>query len=458
MDYKTLITRQRDFFATGATLPVSFRLEQLALLRSLIKQYEGEIVDALYQDLNKPRTESLLSEIMMLTDDIRYISKNLKKWTRAHTTITPFPLLWPGKSTICHEPYGVSLIIGPWNFPFMLTMQPLVGAISAGNCAIIKPSEITPATEKMIMRIINEHFPSEYLHVVHADIEQTQQLLAEQFDYIFFTGSERVGKIIMESAAQHLTPVTLELGGKSPCLVDETADLQYAAKHIMWAKTMNAGQVCVAPDYLYVHRSRKDELISHLRAVIQKFYGDDPSQSDSYGRIINAESVKRLEKLLKNGRILCGGQVDEAARYIAPTLIDDVTWDDPIMREEIFGPLLPILTYDHIDEVIQQLRSRPKPLAMYLFTRDSQVEEKIIRQLSFGAGSINDCIMQIANTHLPFGGVGQSGMGQYHGRFSFEVFSHRKGIYKKNPLIDITLHHPPHTDRKLKWIRRLLRF
>lgn len=454
---KTILEQQRQFFASSATLPIAFRIEQLKKLKSLFQTHEQNITDALKKDLNKAPNESFITEIMLVYEEIDYIIKNLKKWARAQKASTPFPLLFPGRSEIHFEPYGSVLIIGPWNYPFQLLMSPLVGAISAGNCAVLKPSEITLHTQDVIVKLINNHFPASYITAIKAGHEQTAQLLQEKFDYIFFTGGTQIGKIIMEAAAKHLTPITLELGGKSPCIVDETADLDYSARRIVWGKMMNTGQTCVAPDYVYVQRSCKAAFVRQLQKMIIQYYGDNPEQSASYGRIINKKHFDRLTGLMQKGNILSGGKTNANALYISPTLIDGITWDDPIMQQEIFGPLLPLLTFDKIEDVIQNIKPREKPLALYLFTKNKENENKILSHLSFGGGCINDCILQIANYHLPFGGIGPSGMGSYHGKNSFETFSHRKGIYKKSWLLDFKLEYPPFSNRKWWWLRQLLK-
>lgn len=456
MNFKKMIDEQRQFFNSGQTLPLSFRKQQLTKLKSLLQVHETQIAEALYKDLHKAPMEAIFNEILLVTKEIDFIIKNLHKWARPTKVPTPI-ILWPGRSEIHFEPHGCTLIIGPWNYPFMLVFSPLIGAICAGNCALIKPSEIAVHTQNLIAEIINTNFPSNYIKVIKAGPAETTQLLQEKFDYIFFTGGTQIGKIIMEAAAKHLTPLTLELGGKSPCIVDETADLSFAARRIAWAKTTNAGQVCIAPDFLYVHHSCKEQLIKKISEVLLQFYGNDPEKSASYGRIINKKHFERLLKLMQRGNILVGGKTNEAELYIEPTLIDGVTWDDPIMQEEIFGPLLPILTYDNLDEVIQVIKSRPQPLAFYLFTKNKENENKLLNQISFGDSCVNDCILHIANLNLPFGGVGLSGMGNYHGRYSFETFSHRKSVYKKTMLIDLKLEYPPFSKKKLWWIRQLLK-
>jgi aldehyde dehydrogenase (NAD+) len=456
-DYAFLLTQQRQFFNTAKTFSISFRLQQLNLLKSILKTNEKVIADALSKDLNKPPTESIVNEVWLIVKEIELSIKNLKKWTAVKKVSTPFPINWPGRSEIHSEPYGCVLIIGPWNYPFMLLMSPLIGAISAGNCTIIKPSDMATYTQDLIIKLINSHFSSDYIHAVKANQHEMSVLLKNKFDYIFFTGGTEIGKIIMQAAAQHLTPITLELGGKSPCIVDETADIEFAARRIIWAKMMNAGQTCIAPDFIFVKDTCKSLLITKLREAVHQFYGNDPEQSMSYGRIINKKHFDRLEKLMQQGTILEGGRINSNTLYISPTLIDHVSWNSAIMQEEIFGPLLPILTFEKIDDVVQALKQRPKPLALYLFTKNRSVEEKILKQLSFGGGCINDCITHITNFNLPFGGVGHSGMGQSHGRYSFETFSHQKSVYKKYFSFDLRLEYPPFSDKKLWWIKQLFR-
>lgn len=456
-DYKSMLAQQRQFFATGATLPVSFRLAQLKKLKLLLKTHETEITDALKKDLHKSPVEALITEIILLNDEIDFMIKHLKKWTRPTKTKTPFPLLWPGRSTIHYEPYGTVLIIAPWNYPVLLNLSPLAGAISAGNCAIIKPSEIATHSQDLIVKLIQHYFPPDYITTVTGGPDEINQLLQEKFDYIFFTGSTKVGRCIMEAAAKHLTPVTLELGGKTPCIIDETADLDFAARRIIWGKMTNAGQTCIAPDYVYVHHSRQQALMNKLKQTIKEFFGDDPEKSTSFGRIINQKHFTRLSTLLQNTNILVGGQSNAESCYIAPTLIATSSWDEPIMQQEIFGPLLPILSFNDLDEVIHMIQSQPKPLALYYFTKNKQHEKNILRRVSFGGGCINDCLLHIANYHFPFGGVGASGMGGYHGKDSFDLFSHRKSIYKKTYPFEIRLEYPPYSNKKLWWLRQLLK-
>lgn len=458
VDFKTAIAQQRQFFNTGKTIPVTFRLEQLNKIKSMIVDHEQEIYLALAKDLRKPQMEGFISEVYLVLDEINLILKKLKKWAAPKKVASPFPLLWPGRSEIHYQPYGCVLIIAPWNYPFLLLMSPLIGAICAGNCVIVKPSEVSPHTQDLIGSLIKQYFPPEYINVFKGGPEETGQLLLEKFDYIFFTGGTQIGKIVMEAAAKNLTPVTLELGGKSPCIVDETADLDFTARRIIWGKFMNAGQTCVAPDYLYVHQSRKDILLQKLQEVIKQFYGEDAATSPSYGRIINKKHFDNLVKLMSISKIVFGGKTNADDLYISPTLIESASWDDPIMQQEIFGPLLPILTYNSLEEVVQVVKQKPKPLALYVFSKKQENAKEILQQISFGGGCINDCLLQLVNNNLPFGGIGTSGIGGYHGRFSFETFSHAKSVYKKTMHIDFNFQYPPYTEKKfslLKWILKL---
>lgn len=455
--FKAILDQQKSFFSSGKSLPIDFRIEQLKKLKSILQTQESKIAGALKKDLNKAETPAVLYEILLVIKEIDFMVKNLHEWARPVKVKTPLSLL-PARSEIYFEPYGIVLIIGPWNFPFNLVMAPLIGAMSAGNCVVIKPSEVSGHTQDLILDLINNNFPAEYVTAVSADPEQMNDLLQEKFDYIFFTGGTAIGKIIMQAAAKHLTPVTLELGGKCPAIVDESANIDYAARRIIWGKTMNAGQMCVSPDYLLVHRSQKETMITKLQNAIKQFYGDDPAKSSSFGRIINKKHFERLTKLMEKCNILYGGTVNKDDLYISPTLIDGVSWNDPIMQEEIFGPLLPILTYDKMEDMIALLAKRPKSLALYLFTKNKENEKTLLNNLSFGGGCVNDCLWQTGNYNLPFGGVGESGMGHYHGKYSFETFSHHKSIYKKLVSIDPKIDYPPYTKFKLWLLRKLVNF
>lgn len=456
-DCRVLHDKQQAFFLTGKTLPIAFRIEQLKKIKSIIQSHQADIVLALQKDLHRPEMESILLEIFLVRNEIDYILKHLKAWVKPKRVSTAFPFNWVGKSKMISEPYGSVLIISPWNYPFILFMSPLIGAIAAGNCAVLKPSEIAPHTQTLFQKLINDYFPPEYLVVVEGGPEEATALLQQKWDYLFFTGGPQIGQIIMEAAAKNLTPLTLELGGKNPCIVDEDANLDFAANRIVWAKTVNMGQTCLAPDFLLVHASVKDALVKKMMAVIKQFYGDDPQQSMSYCRIINKKHFERISHLMESGRIIFGGEKEADNLFIAPTLIDEVNFDDPIMQEEIFGPLLPIMTFDDIHSIIPPLKKRPKSLALYIFTRNQKHENLILNSISFGGGCVNDCMTQTINYYMPFGGVGMSGMGGYHGEYSFNTFSHLKSIYRRKIPLQLGIDQPPYTPKKLVWLRRIFR-
>ncbi|SMO84698.1 aldehyde dehydrogenase (NAD+) [Gracilimonas mengyeensis] len=455
MDAAELLKRQKEYFASGATKSVDFRIHQLKTLKELLKEHEQEFVDAVYQDFKKPELETYATELGVLHDEINLVLKKLNKWVmprKKKQTLISFP----SYNYTVAEPYGSVLIIAPWNYPIQLALMPLIGAIAAGNTAVIKPSELTPNTSAVLNRVLGKWFKPELVAVEEGEVEKANALLSQNFDYIFFTGSPRVGKIVMEAAAKHLTPFTLELGGKSPCIVDETADLEKAARRIAWGKGLNAGQTCVAPDYLLVHESVQDELLQGLKEAFQEFYGDDPFKSPDYARIVNKDHFERLCSYLKDGQIYYGGQFDESELYISPTILTDISEGAKIMEEEIFGPLLPVITFKEMDEVIRTVKSKPKPLSLYIFTKNSATEGRVIEECSFGSGAVNDVVIQLSNPHLPFGGVGQSGIGSYRGKHSFDTFSHTKSIMKKYFWLDIPFRYPPYKG-KLKWIKRVLK-
>ncbi len=439
-----LLQRQRTYWATGATRSLDFRLAQLKALRAAIVNYQAEIIDAVRQDLGRPEFEGYF-EVGTISE-LDHVIKHLPRWVKPRQASLPLSQL-PGSAWVQPEPLGVALIIGPWNYPFQLIVSPLMGAIAAGNCAMLKPSELAPATSKVLARLIADTFDPAYVALVEGGIDTAQALLAEKFDHIFFTGGERIGKIVMQAAAQHLTPVTLELGGKSPCIVDADVNLEVAARRIVWGKFLNAGQTCVAPDYLLVDERVKDGLVAALQQRIQACYGDDPATSPDLSRVINDRQFDRLVSLLNQGNILAGGQHNRGDRYIAPTLIDGIGWDAPIMQEEIFGPILPILTYKDLGGAIAAVNQRPKPLALYLFTRDRQVQTQVLDRTTAGSVCINDVILQIAIWDLPFGGVGGSGVGSYHGQHSFNTFSHLKSVLKKPFWMDMDWRYPPYGDK-----------
>jgi acyl-CoA reductase-like NAD-dependent aldehyde dehydrogenase len=405
--------------------------------------------------MNRPDVEAYVSEIGLLLNEIDYMLNNLKSLVQPKKVRTPI-VHFLAKSYIYEEPYGVVLIIGPWNYPFQLIISPLIGAIAAGNCSILKPSETSSYSSRIISGIIKDNFDKEFISVLEGGVEVTKSLLSMNFDYIFFTGDSNVGKIVMKAASKNLIPVTLELGGKCPCIVDKNINIEYTAKRIVWGKFFNAGQTCVAPDYLLVDNVVKQELISEMNNYIEKFYSKEPSKNPDYARIINIKQFKRLTKLLKEGNIVTGGKINEEELYIAPTIIDNISLNSKIMKNEILGPILPILDFDELKEAISIVNSKPKPLALYFFSRDKYKQNMIIKNTSSGGVCINDTVIHFATTHLPFGGVGQSGMGNYHGKASFNTFSHEKSILMKSFLFDINVRYPPYMN-KLKLLKRFLR-
>ncbi|MGE8205094.1 aldehyde dehydrogenase [Heyndrickxia sp. NPDC080065] len=452
-----LIKKQKQFFATGRTKSVDFRIHNLEILKSIITDNEQSLMEALKKDLNKSEFEAYTTEIGFVLSEISFTLKNIRRWCkpkRVKTALTHFG----SKSYVYKEPYGVALIISPWNYPINLALAPLIGAIAAGNCAILKPSELTPATSKLLHELISEYFPSEYIAVIEGDAETSKMLLNEDVDYIFFTGSIQVGKIVMEAAAKHLTPVTLELGGKSPCIVHQDAKIPLAAKRIVWGKLLNAGQTCVAPDYLLVHESIKESLIKEIKLAMIDLYGKNVITNSNYTKIINEKHFKRLNKMMDStkGVVRLGGACDISTQKIELTLVDEITWNDSTMEEEIFGPILPIITYKELDQLIKEVSSRPKPLALYLFTENNKVSSKIIEEISFGSCCVNDTVYQIANPYLPFGGVGPSGTGAYHGKKSFDEFSHEKSVLKQTTLFDIPLRYP-NGKNGLKLIKKIMK-
>lgn len=450
-----IIQNQRTFFASHATKDVGFRIAQLKQLKQTIINNEQTLLDALYTDLKKPAFEAYISEIYIVLKEINFALKNIKRWCKPQRKTTALHI-FPGYGYTQAEPFGVTLIMAPWNYPFQLILIPLIGAIAAGNCAIIKPSEHAPHTATMLAQLINNLFDPAYIIVIQNGVDTAQELLSQQFDYIFFTGSTHVGKIVMQKAAEHLTPLTLELGGKSPCIVHNDASVNCAAKRLVWGKFLNAGQSCVSPDYVLVHHSIKDSLTTQLKQWITKFFGTNPLQSPDYARIINKKHFARLTNLLKQGTIIVGGQVDRNTLYIAPTIMDSIQLDQPIAQEEIFGPILPIIPYQKLDDAIRLINKKPKPLAIYLFSNNKQVHKQVIAQTSSGGVCINNTVLQASSPKLPFGGVGMSGFGSYHGKTSFDTFSHYKTVLKNTCLFDPGLGYPPYSTRFKQWIKALL--
>jgi len=441
---KDTLEKQKAFFASGKTQNIDFRIQQLTKLKTAIKKREADIVKALAADLRKPELEAYVE--LAVLQDITYAIKNLKSWSKPQKVKIPLTQ-FPGSAYIKPEPLGVVLIISPWNYPFSLLISPLVGAIAAGNCSIVKPSEISSHTSDILCEIIEDAFASEYIAAIPGGVETSQALLVEKFDHIFFTGGTKIGKIVMEAAAKNLTPVTLELGGKSPCIVDDDIDLKEAAKRIAWGKFINAGQTCIAPDYLLVNKSIKSELITQIQSCLQEFYGDNPCNSPDFSRIINQRQFERLTSLLTTGKIVVGGVTNIEELYIAPTLITDIALDAPIMKEEIFGPILPILEYESLEEAIAIIKQFPKPLALYLFSRDKNKQEQVLNNTSSGGVCLNDTIMHVGVPQLPFGGVGESGIGSYHGKYSFDTFSHQKSVLKRSFWFEFNWRYAPYKEK-----------
>lgn len=446
----SLLQEQRQFLASGQTQPVSFRIEQLKRLKQAIASRQTAILDALHADLNKPAFEGYLTEIRPAWLEIGHALQQVRKWVRPKSVRTSLEF-FPASAQIYPEPLGAVLIISPWNYPFSLCLTPLTGAIAAGNCAILKPSEMAPATSAILAEMVGATFDRAYVAVVEGGGETSQQLLAEKFDHIFFTGSPPVGQRVMEAAARHLTPVTLELGGKSPCIVDTDIDLQETAKRIAWGKFLNAGQTCVAPDYLLVERSLSSALTESICQCLQGFYGPDPAASPDYPRIISDRHFQRLAAWLGEGKILTGGETRASDRYIAPTLMAEVPLDSPLMQEEIFGPILPAMEYTDLEEAIAFVNSRPKPLALYFFSNDRSKQQRVLQATSSGGVCLNDTILHLGVMDLPFGGVGRSGFGSYHGQASFNTFSHYKSVLRKSFRFEFNLRYPPYRG-KMKFV------
>jgi aldehyde dehydrogenase (NAD+) len=435
---------------------IDYRKETLVKLLDNLIIHEDEIVDALYKDFKKPPFESVITETNYVITELKHTIKKMKSWSK-RTSVLPSIINFPSRDYIYKEPYGKVLIIAPWNYPYQLALCPLVSAVAAGNQIVIKPSELTPNTSSIIAKIIRKTFHEEHVKVVEGGIEVSQDLLAQRWDYIFFTGSIPVGKIIAKAAAENLTPTTLELGGKSPCIVDETANLKLAAKRIVWGKFLNAGQTCVAPDYILVHNDVKSKFIDFLKQEITLAYGDDPETSNDFARIVNTKNWERLKSVIEPSKVIFGGQSTAQSLYIAPTLIDESDVDSKIMQEEIFGPILPILSYSNKADIQIIFSKYEKPLALYVFTENDSFANEIIQKYSFGGGCVNDTLIHLSNSRLPFGGVGHSGSGAYHGKFSFDTFSHKKSIIKKATWLDLPLRYAPYND-KLILIKKLLKW
>lgn len=443
----SLVEKQREYFYTGKTLNVDLRLAALRRLRAGIVAHEKDIYAAIREDLGKSDFESCMCEYSMTLSELDYMLKNTPKFAREKTVPTPLAQ-FASRSYVKPSPYGVVLIMSPWNYPFMLTMDPLIDALAAGNTAILKPSAYSPATSRIIEIIIRECFPSKYVAVITGGRAENACLLQQHFDYIFFTGSKAVGQTVMEQASKHLTPVTLELGGKSPCIVDRTADLKVAARRIVFGKYLNCGQTCVAPDYILCEESVKDELIADVVREILRQFGRDPLANDDYGKIINEKHFKRILGLIDPDKVVYGGDYDADTLQIEPTVMDNVSFSDAVMGEEIFGPIMPVLTFTSMDDVIQKINSMPHPLALYLFTTDEAAKNEVMSRVGFGGGCINDTIIHLATSHMPFGGFGESGMGGYHGKAGFDTFSHYKSIVDKKVHPDLPVRYQPYSKTK----------
>ena len=444
-----ILQLQRDFYDNGATIPVSFREKQLKKLYQAVQKYRPQIEEALKKDLGKSSYESFMCEIGLVLSEISYMMRHVKKFSKRKTVYTPLAQ-FASHSYVQPVPYGNTLIMSPWNYPFLLSIDPLVDAIAAGNTAIIKPSAYSPATSKVIEMLVKECFSPAHVSVVTGGRAENAALLEKKFDFIFFTGSQNVGREVMRHAAVNLTPVVLELGGKSPCIVEESADIRLAARRIVFGKYLNCGQTCVAPDFILCHKSIQDKLLQELKLQVEKQFGSDPLADNDYGKIINQKHFDRLCRLLQSGELYLGGETDAEALRIAPAIMTNVTFDDPVMQEEIFGPVLPVLTYENFDELMLLLKKRPKPLAQYLFSSNKAHIRRVNEELSYGGGCINDTIIHLATSEMGFGGVGESGMGAYHGKAGFDAFSHQKSIVDKKTWLDLPMRYQPYTSKSYR--------
>ena len=452
--YSGLLAELRAAFSTGITRPLAWRRDQLRRLEALIQENTAELSGALHQDLGKCSSESWITDLGLALSSARSTRKKLGSWIEPERVRNPIALV-PAQSFVIREPLGVVLIISPWNYPVQLTLMPLAAAIAAGNCVVVKPSEISSCTSQVLARLIPHYLNPKCVAVVEGGASETTALLKERFDHIFYTGNPAIGRIVMAAAARHLTPVTLELGGKSPCIVDESADLETAARRIVFGKFLNAGQTCIAPDYVLVHESREQKLLSALKTALSEFYGPDPKSNSDYGRIVNDRHFMRLQELMGSGQVAIGGESDRQSRYIAPTILRSVDLHSPLMAEEIFGPILPVISVPSTKAAVDFVNARPKPLALYLFCQSRQVERLVLHNTSSGGVCVNTTLLHHANERLPFGGVGESGMGNYHGRFGFETFSHKRAVVRKPVHPEIPLAYPPYTKLKdflLRWI------
>jgi len=450
-----LVSRLRDSYRVGRTRPKSWRDRQLANLLRMLRECETEFLDAMQADLGKCHYEGWIAEVQVLVKEAEHARKNLAAWMETEKAPTPLPLQ-PASSRVMKEPLGLVLIIGAWNYPLQLSLAPLIAAIAAGNAAIVKPSEVSQHTSEALARLLPRYLDTDAIAVVEGGVPETTALLEQRFDHIFYTGNGRVGRIVMGAAAKHLTPVTLELGGKSPCIVDRSCDLAVAARRVVWAKCFNAGQTCVAPDYVLIDRAIHGKFLEAVGHTIESFFGTNPKHSADFARIINERHFDRLLGLIEGENVLFGGDSDRDSRYIAPTVLDEPAPDSAVMSEEIFGPILPVIPYNSIDEAIGFINDRPKPLALYIYAEDDQLCDRVLERTSSGGACINDCMTHLAVPDLPFGGVGESGMGAYHGKEGFDTFTHKKAVFNKSRHLDLPVRYPPYDDRKVRWARRLI--
>lgn len=453
-NFKEVVEMQRKFFQESKTRSIDFRIIRLKFLLDLINQNEKRIYEAIHQDLRKPSFEVYTSEISVVKHEIKEAINNIKNWSKPEKVKLP-KILFGSKGYIYKEPYGVNLIFAPWNYPFQLSMVPLISSIAAGNCNILKLSEYSLNTSELILELINKNFPKEYLYAINGDKQISQEILKEKFDYIFFTGSIQVGKIVMQEAAKNLTPTTLELGGKSPAIVEDDCDISLAAKKIVWGKFFNAGQTCAAPDYVLVNKSIKDELIKEMIKNINDFYGEFPKISKDYGRIVNQKHFDHLKSFIVKEKIAHGGECEKEDLYIEPTILKDISFEDDIMKEEIFGPILPVLSFEKREDMINNFKNMDSPLSLYYFSKSKEKQEEIIEKIQFGGGCINDTLLHTCSVNLPFGGVGSSGIGSYHGKYGFETFSHKKSLVKSNAQFEVSFRYPPYKNKEEK-LKKLL--
>ncbi|MGB5989768.1 MAG: aldehyde dehydrogenase family protein [Marinifilaceae bacterium] len=455
MKYNNILQSQKDFFDTNSTKDISFRIEQLKHLKTVLKNNEDRLFKAIYEDLGKSEFECILTELAPIESEINYSIKKIKKWTKKRKFRTDIPNL-PAKSYVMPEPLGCTLVISAWNYPYHLSLLPVIAAITAGNTAILKPSEISPRTSALMAELINSEFPKEFLYVVEGGVKETTELINLKFDKIFYTGNGKVGKIIAIAAANNLCPITLELGGKSPVFIDASCDIKMSAQRLVWAKFLNAGQTCIAPDYVIIDKMIEKEFLEELKNNIEKYYKSDSDISENYTRIINERHFDRIDNIIDRNKIFVGGKTNKDNLFISPTILHNIDWKDKIMQDEIFGPILPVITYENINDAIKEVKKKDKALSLYIFSKNKIIIDKILNEVSFGGGCINDAIMQLSNNKLPFGGVGESGIGRYHGIHGFNEFSNLKSIVHKSFLFETSLKYFPYNKKKLSILKKLI--